>query len=642
MKMRVIALILALCLLVPSFSMAFTLDADTSKGAGIFVCPRETGVFKDTLTNTNSVEEYVEITVSGQAADWATVAPNKVYLAPGETKQLLVYVTPSKSAVAGEYSLIVNANEKVLVHKVNVKQCRDVEIFSMQEFKQTCPDQDVKYEFLVRNSGEYVETYTLEALGSGSLVLSDEVLMLNAKEERSVYVYVTAPVDAGDYVITLEVEAEKTVDSAAALLKVDSCYGFGMDVEESSISVCEHTASLVPISLWNEGTVSNRYDATVVGPTWVELTRNVITINSGLQKTFHLSVTPDYGVEGDFSAVVEVLPSQGDKKALAEFEINVKKCHNVALEIESEYQEVCVGDSRTNKVIVENSGEVEKLYSLEIDDWVSVNPSLDNFSLSPGEKKAFSLDLKPLYDGDYDINVEVVALDDSGVEAKDSFNVVAIGSDVCNAANVGIDLNDFNLYYDATTMVSVSLTNNGRTLDTYTGSISGVEFSRLDFSELILEPGETGEMFVYVAPLEGVELGSYSLDLNVRSTNGFVFNEEVDFEITDDASDEGNVEVSFWNKVVNWFDSLVEYKEVNVTEEDLNESVLEAVNETSEIEDTSDSLWEKSKYYILGALIVILLILILVRIGFFTRIKEIKKGDNKKESKKLKDAVSKK
>ena len=152
------------------------------------LCPRESGLFKDIIKNTDTTSKQFSVSLSGGAAQFSTVFPNSFILAAGEEKEIYSYVTPRTETQPGTYELSINFASGSDTHSINhpviVKDCYGVGLTTDQTTATVCPSEISRFELTVRNNGEYSETYSLSAEGQimDRISLSDNQVILNIND----------------------------------------------------------------------------------------------------------------------------------------------------------------------------------------------------------------------------------------------------------------------------------------------------------------------------------------------------------------------------------------------------------------------------------------------------------------------------
>lgn len=598
-------------------------------GAGVDeVCPRSTGLFNDVVKNTG--DEPVELTVSssGTASVFSTTVPSGFVLFPGQIKNIYTYITPMSNVDVGTYSLKLNANgnglNNEITHNFNVKDCYAYEFKAIDSVKNVCPCGEEKYSFEIRNNGEYTESYTLNVEGSykDKVVLSQNTLTLNKGDSKIIYAYVKAGCnDEGDFEFTIKVEPNsgKLIAASTVKLTVDACYNFDISTEKDLVNMCEHSQETLKIDVKNDGTSANTYNLDVEGPAWANLENNKLEIGAGQTKSVNLDLVPDYGVEGNFEIKFNAIPVKGELKAQNTFNVNVKKCYDVSVELEKDIDKICNALENEYNVLIRNKGEQSKDFFVSVDgpNWAKLDQSSVN--LGAGEEISLKLTVNPPYDNtetSSKISIKVVAKDSDKISSEDSIEIQTVSQKECYNALLGIKDKSLKIYYDSSATVPIVVENKGADIASYSLGVSGTaaSFVYLNPSVVEIQPGESEVVYLYVAPSSKVQNGDYSAVVSVRLEDSTILSSEtINIQVTDSPEDvqegeevvqeSGEKKQSFFSKITGFFTKLFAPKEKpvepseevvidNVTVENVTENITEEIVEEVE-ENVTENVTEE-------------------------------------------------
>ena len=601
---------LVLMLLALPFAMAdFELYTESSPSE---ICPGSTGLFTDIIQNTGMDSLSFTISTSGTASAFSTAVPMGFTLYPEQIRTIFTYISPYSSTNIGTYSLdmiaTTDGDSKELNHNVIVKDCYEYFIEALDQEKHTCPCESDKFDFELTNNGQFTESYTLSVEGeySSSVVLSTDQVTLNSGESEIIYAYVTTSCsDLGDYDFTLKVTPynSNSIRTATSTMIVDPCYNFDIQTERDLLNICEHTLETVPITIENSGSTSNKFELELNGPLWANLDRNTLTIAPNSVGVVNLVINPDYGVEGSFEMEFSATPERGEIKAYNIFDVNIKQCHGVSVDIEKSLDKICNSLENTYNVNVRNVGEYSKEYYFNVDgpDWATLDKT--SATLEVGEETQLTLTINPLYDvseASYIITVEATAKDSNKIANSDVIEVETVTKDQCYQAFVGIEEKSINVYYDSSATMPVVIENKGTYTTTYDLSVTGTasSFTYLNPSSVTIDAGKSEVVYLYVAPSGQITNGDYSVTVSARlGDSSILASEKVDIIVSESAYLAPDVEVevvkdngSLLDRVLDFFASFFKSETTEeVIEEQLDEfdEVVEELEEVEgEIEET--------------------------------------------------------
>lgn len=602
------------------------------------LCPRDTALFTDIVTNDDSEVREYSVNVKGSAFVWATAVPRGFVLQPKESKTIYTYVTPGKDASPGKYELgvvITSKNEAEEMFKsVEVKNCYNTKLESNILSQAVCPANVAKYKFILKNEGNYREDYNLKIEGQikDKVELSETFVSLASGESKEILAFVNAPSNAGayDFSVVAEGRSGKTVGSSNFRLNVESCYDFQVIVEKNFFDFCEGAGVEVPLIIKNKGTSSNSYKLEISGPAWANLDKNLINLASGTEGEVRLNFAPKYGAAGQYTINLGVIPEKGELKFINDFSLNVRKCSSVELDVAEDKSRVCNGIFNSYDVLITNNGELEKDFKIELEGpgFASLSDK-SVFKLKPGENKKLKLNINPSLteqEGKYNINIKVGATDESGVSAadEDKIEIETLSQKGCYEPLLAVE-KEVKLYFDSTASVPVTITNNGLSKAKYEVVISGSgsNFIQVNPAILEVEPGKSEIAYLYIAPSAMIGVGDYEVVVGVRLEDSTLLKtEKVAIKVTADLGD-AKTAIPTTGSAVGEIDS--------------RDTIREYWNKLKErVSNGNYVKWlENYWYYVFGVILLIILIVLLFKgkpgkkfIDFF---EEEAEEDNKKE-----------
>ena len=634
----------------------------TTQSVSNDLCPRGTGIFTHVIRNDNTDAREYSINLRGNAAVWATSVPTGVVLGPGEQKTLYTYVTPSQSAQPGNYDLQIDVNSatdsKSLTQNVKVKNCYSVGVVATPGTASVCPSEPTKYNVVVTNNGEYRENMHLTLSGevASRISLSDNTLILDKSESKNVLLFANSPSDSGDYSFTLVVESEsgRIRESLPIFLHVNACYDFAFTVGgNNTYSVCDRSYVEIPLNLKNLGTTLNSFKVSVDGPVWAKLEKDSFILKDREARSFNLMFAPGYGTAGEYGIRVTVTPEKGDRKAIADFGVTVRKCNSVAVNLLQDKVDACKNGNNTYGAVVTNDGELKKSYLIGLDapEWVTLKESDKLLTLEAHQYKNFTISALPTNNvkaQNYAVTLKAVANDESAgfVKGEDQIILKVKNPDDCFKPSVETQYNNLVVYYDSSTALPIEIRNDGVRKADFVLSLSGnaATFARLNPSAVSVDPGKSEIVYLYVAPNTNVQLGSYDASIVLNLKDGPVlFTKNLNIEITDvrdritnlnpNTNASNNQSLSFWSRVKSWF-----------TKNNTNQTINNVSLSSTTLNSTNGTLVASNKnlkYQILGVILGVLVIVLILKIllGSSNNGSKIKKKRASKEAEDIKNKV---
>src|SRR3989344_1303958 len=535
-------LIYLLLIIVFSSSVLAAENYKVFSGEDISVCPGTTALITDKVQNTINNPITLTIASSGSASGFSTIIPNGLVLQANSMKTIYSYISPRTTTQTGIYNLALNidnnGNTEKIEHKINVKNCYDFEIKALRDFENVCPSENTQVRFELKNLGNYDETYTIEAEGAIKdwVSLSSDFISLKKDESKIITAFITAQSNAeGQYFFTLVVKSQTTdtVKVAESSIIVNPCYTFNVQTDETLINMCER--SLEEIDL-------------------------------------------------------KILTEKGALQGLTSYNVNVKKCYDVALDIEKDSDIICNSLSNDYSINIKNIGEVDSEYILSIEgpSWATIkNQRID---LEKEEEESIDLEINPsseVESKEYDIIVKAQAFDSSKVSAEDKIKINVVSTEQCYQPSVQAQKDTIIVNYDSSATISIIIGNKGKNDATYTLSVTGTAsaFSQLNPASLTVSSGKSEVVYLYIAPSSQTQNGNYEATISARLEDSTILATDsvkitvTESKYTEETPQETQKEGFFrrtWNKITGLF----------TKEKEIEEQINKLTNETDIINNT--------------------------------------------------------
>lgn len=546
---EIIIFLVLLILLSPSINAEFTAATEENEKT---VCQGTTSVFTVFVEGSGKINVNKE----GAASSFTTIVSSGLssLILNFNKKPVFVYVTPSSKVQPGIYNLDLKINdgsiEKVVPLKIDVKDCTTFEISGTKE-KEVCGCESQQFEFEIKNTGIYQETYSLSIKGEAKdfVELNKNEIKLDPGKSTKVLAVVNAPcTNFGVKGFSLNVES-KTSNSVASIdsnIKINNCFDYNAAVSTELVEICEHTKEEIKITIDNTADKSNTYKLSIIGPAWANLDKKEIVVGAKSSEIVNIILSPDYKVQGSFDVELRIEDSNGKIRKDKIIKTSIKTCHDASLDIINPVETVCQSIPREVPVFIKNTGEYDKTFGLDSDTaWASVSEK--RLSVDASDEKKVIMVLTPnenVKTGKYPVKLKLSSLDDSKIAKEDSIEVNVITLSDCYQPTITTE-NIIEVAADSTTTSAITITNNGLEKADYEVSITGTAsgFVQLNPSVITVDAKKSEVVQLYIAPTLRMERGSYNAKLSIKEKNSEIL-EEMDIAVNvKEASEIAEVEV---------------------------------------------------------------------------------------------------
>tara|TARA_Y100000034_G_scaffold84730_1_gene101608 strand:+ start:3699 stop:6047 length:2349 start_codon:yes stop_codon:yes gene_type:complete len=536
-------IILLTILLVIPITSAFELNSNELTKT---TCQGNTLLFTANVFGTGNFN----INLGGSASSWSTSVPNG-FILNNNGRTIYVYSTPNQNVNPGSYdlNLIVSNQEetKTIPLTVNVENCHELQLTG-ETLKEICQEEITSFGYQLTNNGIYDEEYNLEVEGSDSFTLSQDLISLNSGESKNVFVYTSQNAISSPF--TLSAFNQYGTNEITSELKVNSCYDFTLSTDKDFVNFCEHSTENVAITVTNAGINQDSYNLEVNGPRWINLDQQSLVLNPQQSGSVNLVLSPNYGIEGNFD--IDLIINSKETSKARELKAQVNKCYDVFLNIQE--KEISLCNNAQTPLLVKNTGSFEKEFRLETSEqWALLNNYQIN--LQPGEESNVNLllNVEGIERNNYDVFVNALALDGSGLSVDDKIKVKLLEEVECHNTGI-VSSNSFEVTQGSSTTLPVTIKNNGNEKLIYEISLTGEgsSFTQLNPSILELEANEGETIYLYSAPSIEVNSGSYGVDISVSYNNNLLASKSINVNVKESEFNQKEY-TSFLRKIANFF-----------------------------------------------------------------------------------------
>jgi uncharacterized membrane protein len=538
MDRRVIQLIF----LVLSLSLlATTVAAEESyslmaPGQNIFVS--ECDIFQETLTLTNTGTQAIKPSVSvvsEPTAEWTTIVPKSMLLAPGERQTIDVFLK-APCNLEGAYDLKIrvdNVQQPKELHQLLTIQSADNIFFSIEASRiSTCPCTGITVPFTLKNKGNFFERYEIYTETNEDVysIVPANVGVLPG-DTVSGFLNFRTPCDAyGDFSAPLTVRSVNANSRAQVQMDVtvNQCYDFSLTAP-SYIRACQDAVTYVPINISNTADIANAYTMELDDePRWTRLLGNQIALDPHSSGYTELELFPAHVEPGNYSLLLSAETEIGTLEAERSIQVEVPICYGVELGLPTSV-DLCE-ETIAVPFNVTNTGEVAQPINITID--AEEFMSLSDGQLEIGAGETASVDL--LLDGT-NISKETYM---GRITATYAYNhLITTSLDVSIQAYTNeecyrVTFAPTRFLVNATSEEShgINISHVGIKGANYTLGLNGTDFAELETDNVALEPGQSTVAVITTAPEDNITEGSYWAVFSA-STHGVQYAGDIRFNV---------------------------------------------------------------------------------------------------------------
>lgn len=622
-----------------------------TQGGEETLCPTHTTSISIPVKNTGQIFGSYSVSLAGTARNWAVAAPTGFTLNPGNTRIVYVWITPPSKTLPGEYTLVVSvdgntAGTKQIEYLINVESCHNVQIYTVESSKNSCPGKLTTYQFTIENTGIYTEDYILSTEGSAKnwATLSKRTLKLVPEGSETIQVYIKSPLNeigTFDFSLTAESKYSDAIATKNAEIILESCYDYSIRSAKEVYSFCDNTHAKIPILIKNEGLETNTINLNVEGTSWVTLENKQVTLEEGESKEINLVIFPTYYVTGEYPIRITGVGEVGALLVDYELMLQIRSCFVTNLDISLNKDAICEQAIKSYEVSLTNAGEYSQPYSVYIDgpSWATLDKSF--VELESGESEQILLSVSaPQEPGEYEIKVIAQSQQPSQTSGEDTLFLEIISKEICFSIDVSAELNEIDIARGEGALLPITISNNGQEEAVYELEVfgAGASFAQLTPGTLKVKPGTFEIANLYIAIPYEAEQEKYILSVFAKILDGILSDSDT-ITIHVVKSGEGIVEVDHIPpKDAQTVEDINETEKVGFFTR-LSESAGKIISSiTGRVVSTDDeksfSILDNWKYIV--GIIILLLIILLLWFGFKSEddYEEISKEMNPEDSNK--------
>lgn len=466
----------------------------TASQAELTFFPEESSTRVDSFTSYELTVENVgpvedTYTMTSSSVEEIDIAPREVNLESGEEEVVNVWYNPSQDREEGTYSFSVTATSRATNQRYSenflatVIREHDVSMEVDSTTETVCRGETAVYNVQVTNDGIQQEEFQLST-DYGKL--SQKRVTLEDGETKEVTL--TAKSD-NEVTQNFNLRAASTTSYAQDIknlqFNAETCYDSEVSVTPQQQRNAGGSTAEFDVTVRNLGT---RTDTFALSTSEGEFNDNNLELERGESETVSLGVlTQELGNK-------EVqLSAEGRSQASTSANIRTYNGNNMELGFNNRRQTICETENAEVELVVDNTGETEETYNLESSRGVLEG---EQVTVEAGESETVEIDVdaENLDTGAYDVKVTATA-STYGKPVKTATAQVVV--DNCWDVSVNVVPKVASAGENRSVIYEVNVENTGSLPNTYELEYQGPEWISVKPETLEVEPGETGNSYMY-------------------------------------------------------------------------------------------------------------------------------------------------
>lgn len=487
------------------------------------------------IKNIGDFKALFKVEIYSPILELITVSDDTFELSPGQSKTVYVYIkAPCDTPLNSFYVASVKTNygrSKEIYKEVVSAKCQNIKFTSKVMNEEIFPGNVVTIKLDLQNVADFPDTFRITpAAYQDFTVLSADQVYLEPDQQKTIYFYIKLPLSQYGkinypFVITTDNAGNSVSGEESFIIQKD--YDFSIKAEKIELEACEDLTNELPITLTNLGNTPNKYYLELIGPGFVQLSRNLVELQGGEKQAVNLIIKPVEKNIGQYDLVLKVRTEYGDIFKEKSFTLKVNNCFSTKALLEGKDKiltdKSCCGD-KIFTLNIRNDGLYEEAYEIITDSpgWVSVNEEHRFVRLKPSQNINIPVIVKfPCIDEKQASFIVVKQLRAPYETHEIKLDLESLSPRTCY--NVDLLQDKYRINYDTKT-ISLLLKNTGIRGGTYKLQLGELEsrFIYLDQENMSFEPGEIKVLHAYPRDYQAYKEGTYlnKLTLTISLIDG--------------------------------------------------------------------------------------------------------------------------
>ncbi len=397
-----------------------------------------------------------------------------------------------------------------------------------------CPDSVVNSIRLdVTNLGTQTDTIGMTLDWPSDLgFIKPFVTLASGESARISPFWLTIPynMEPGVYHAKVTAESSMTGDEVSRDIEIEvmKCHAVFVVSDDNFRTSCRESEepAAYDIIIGNEGKWPETFELSASAE-WAEFSSDSVSVDAGATVPVSLVLNPPAGMSsGTHTVFITARSTESYAVDTASVELEISDCMEFSSSIDPLNQEACLGESRDYELTINNEGESEDHYSIDVPEWVF--PDRTMVTLQGGDSETVTLTVQPDTEGLHPFEVIVTSERDSSAEPQSLTGTV--NAEECRGVAVIVTPSEQEACQGDELDLSVSIKNTGTVKGTFVLSST---YGVLEQDSVTLEGGKAST-FDLMVDTSDIPTGTVAIEVTAQ-----------DGRIADTATTEIRVEECF-------------------------------------------------------------------------------------------------
>ncbi|MCX6801586.1 MAG: hypothetical protein NT067_00580 [Candidatus Diapherotrites archaeon] len=489
---------------------------------------------------TNSSSETLEYTLTaiGDSADWANINGQQIDKEPlvfelkaGETKTLYAFFTPCCYAAPGTYVIGLKYSSTKGTKTQNVTltlpECRTLTLEIEPENKTAGQCEPAVFDLKIANKSITTETVQAKIEGIPAewvSITAPSEFLLEKESERAAQIKISAPCDAELKTYTGKATAkikgtDFSVSSNFSLeIKDKQAISIGTEAQKK-LQACNDREEQAALTIKNNGRAKDSLQLSLEGPGWIELKDKALVLEAGESKDVKVYFHTGSAEEKTYTFKIKAASATYAKETSQEFSVALKDCFNLGIAKTSGPESACIEDTLEYKFEAENTRQNKIKANASISGMkAAVSP--ESFELAPGKKQelAVKFELSGEKPGKKSFLLEIESENfkfskEFSFTLSDCYSLAVSKEGLEKAVNMSAGA----FVCPQGKVITSEVKNTGAMEQIVEVKATGIEWLKIEPTEIALNAGETKEFYTYLSPPLSIKAGDYEAQLEIKA-----------------------------------------------------------------------------------------------------------------------------